>query len=446
MTTAIQSQNHNLAIWSAVEKTDPAHTKTFTRAGGFSGTAVNQAYQARRATELFGPIGIGWGFDEIEHQIVEGAGGDKVWFSKVKLWYQHPTGHELGGRRGEVVQWGATTFVGKNSKGLFTDEEAGKKSITDAVGKCLSLLGFSADVYLGQFDDQKYLNDRRREEASKRERARGRGGEGGKAQAEASREASGHGPEKRPPVLLEKTPANGNGHAAAAADPDPDLAAFRDAIAAATLESEAQQAERLLRSQRALAGRPISDVESALIASCTEAACQRIRSARGETESTRKRSPSVPPSLRPSVAPSPPAPDLARVAAAVPNRNGVGPVTGEHLSRPRGSGTAHPHKAGTGDSGLGAREPSVLPNPKPLASSPALPLTPGGLAADVEAFRDFCMQATAVTDVKRGEHMLRSQRLREGIGMGDAESALIAGWADTACRRIRAARGGRSNS
>ena len=131
-----QAPKDNLAIWRAVETTDSGHTKPFEgRKGGFSGTSINPTYRAKRATELWGPIGIGWGFDEVEHFIADGADGDKVWFSKVRLWYLH------NGERGEVVQWGATTFVGTNRNGRFTDEEAGKKSITDAVGKCLSLLG-----------------------------------------------------------------------------------------------------------------------------------------------------------------------------------------------------------------------------------------------------------------------------------------------------------------
>ena len=427
MTSALQ--NHNLAIWSAVEKTDPAHTKTFNRAGGFSGTAVNQAYQARRATELFGPIGIGWGFDELEHQIVEGAAGDKVWFAKVKLWYQHE------GRRGEVIQWGATTFVGRNKNGAFTDEEAAKKSITDAVGKCLSLLGFSADVYLGQFDDQKYVNDRRREEAAKKSKVQS---PKSKVPEEASREASGKGTgtQRVPgaqrtdsvPCTLSPVPF------------DSDLAAFRDAIAAATLESQAQRAERLLRSQRALAGRPISEVESALIASCTEAACQRIRagSPKSKVQSPKSQNGHATPDLAAFRQP----PNAQR-----PTPNALGPVTGEHLLRPRGSATAHPHARegarGRESDGENAPAEPQAPSPThPLAHSPPLPVAPGGLAADVAAFRDFCAQAMTTVDVKRGEHVLRSKRLRDRIGLGDAESELIAGWADAACRRIRAARKG----
>jgi hypothetical protein len=66
---------------------------------------------------------------------------------------------------GTVEHFGQTTFVGKNKNGYFTDEEAPKKSLTDAIGKALSMLGFSADIYLGLFDDNKYVNDRKAEAA-----------------------------------------------------------------------------------------------------------------------------------------------------------------------------------------------------------------------------------------------------------------------------------------
>lgn len=68
-----------------------------------------------------------------------------------RLWYV------LDGVRGEVEQFGQTQIVGKNKNGFYTDEEAPKKSLTDAMSKCLSLLGFSADIHLGLYDDNKYV-------------------------------------------------------------------------------------------------------------------------------------------------------------------------------------------------------------------------------------------------------------------------------------------------
>lgn len=135
---------NNLELWSKFEKTDPKYTKDFTKGGGFKGTAINPMYSARRMTEEFGPCGIGWGAEELEHVILEGQGGVKVWFSRVRVWYQR--GEE---KTGEIEQWGATEFCGFRKGDIpFTDEEAAKKSFTDAFSKCVSLLGLGADIYL----------------------------------------------------------------------------------------------------------------------------------------------------------------------------------------------------------------------------------------------------------------------------------------------------------
>ena len=143
----------NLAIWKAVEKTDPAATKPFTRAGGFSGTAIDPMHLVKKATEMFGPVGQGWGFEEVEHLV-----GDGAWFSKVRLWYVR------GDEKAEVEQWGGTVLTGTRKDGTpYTDEDAPKKSVTDALTKCLSYLGFAADVHMGRYDDVKYVAELRKE-------------------------------------------------------------------------------------------------------------------------------------------------------------------------------------------------------------------------------------------------------------------------------------------
>jgi hypothetical protein len=150
----------NMAIWSQVEMTDPSKTKPFNRQGGFRGTATNATFLAMRATELFGPWGTGWGWTVLDERYVEGHAFDErnravVHVLKIRFWYVH------NGQRGESEHYGQTMFVGKTSSGLFTDEEAPKKSLTDAMSKALSMLGFAADIHMGLFDDNKYVNDAR---------------------------------------------------------------------------------------------------------------------------------------------------------------------------------------------------------------------------------------------------------------------------------------------
>lgn len=129
----------NLRIWSQVEKTDPTHTKKVNQRGGF--TAISAAYQIKRATETFGPIGEGWGYDAGE-PIFQ----DALVFVPVTLWHgdrNNRFGPMFGGS-----EW-------KNGNRI--DSDALKKATTDALTKLLSQLGFNADVFLGLFDDNKYV-------------------------------------------------------------------------------------------------------------------------------------------------------------------------------------------------------------------------------------------------------------------------------------------------
>jgi hypothetical protein len=56
--------------------------------------------------------------------------------------------------------------VKTNKKESIPDEDFIKKVTTDALTKGLSMLGFSADVYLGKFEDANYRNETAKELAS----------------------------------------------------------------------------------------------------------------------------------------------------------------------------------------------------------------------------------------------------------------------------------------
>ncbi len=149
----------NMELWNSVEKTDPSKTKEFTGKGGFSGRAIKPMYLIRRATEKWGPMGGAWGIDILSEKIVQGApmidkDGKILGFESI-----HQVLITLRYPGGMLPAFGQTQFVGRRNNGaFFTDEEAPKKSLTDALTKGLSWLGFSADVHEGLYDDVKYLN------------------------------------------------------------------------------------------------------------------------------------------------------------------------------------------------------------------------------------------------------------------------------------------------
>lgn len=151
----------NTALWDAVFKTDPSQTKHFKRAGGFEGTSIKPLYLVQKATEQWGPMGEAWGVESVEHII----SGDSV-FIKARLWYPGKIG------RAFVEHWGGDVLV-KGDRNRPNDE-AFKMAFTDATGKCLVQLGFSADVHFGLFDDKEYVNERTQEEKQISSAAKGR--------------------------------------------------------------------------------------------------------------------------------------------------------------------------------------------------------------------------------------------------------------------------------
>lgn len=157
-------KNPNLDIWDRVSKTPESFLKGFSGRGGFKGHAINATYVDYTMTQLFGPCGIGWGFEILKDEVHEGhqLGNGQTHLTHVlqlRLWYRYHD--DEGAKKGEVTQFGQTELryeVGKeNQRRVVTDSEAWKKSVTDAKTKCASLLGIGADVFFGYWDDNRYV-------------------------------------------------------------------------------------------------------------------------------------------------------------------------------------------------------------------------------------------------------------------------------------------------
>lgn len=151
--------NHHLSIWQQVEKT-PTDAVKPAEINGQKITAIDTMHMVKLATKVFGPQGLGWGYRIDVDRFDQGApvllkeqviGFEQTHTCQLTLWYR------WNGERGEITHFGHTRAVYMTSKGRFiTDNEAPKKSVTDAMKKCLSQLGFAADIYTGLFDDVGY--------------------------------------------------------------------------------------------------------------------------------------------------------------------------------------------------------------------------------------------------------------------------------------------------
>jgi len=159
---------NNMSIWSQVDKTAPEATKA-AKVNGQQITSISGQHMIKRATEVFGPVGIGWGWTVAEERFDQGGDirndkgeiiGHEVGHTvRIKLWFLQDD------KRGEFEQYGCTPFTYKSKWGVTTDSEAPKKSLTDAIKKALAMLGFSADIFLGLYDDRDYVAERHEEAA-----------------------------------------------------------------------------------------------------------------------------------------------------------------------------------------------------------------------------------------------------------------------------------------
>ena len=155
--------SENSALWDILGRTDPAHTKEFTRGGGFKGTAIKPIWSYKRMTDEFGPCGVGWGVSEPSFQVVQ-ANEEILVFCTAHVWFKRDdrSSESIFGVGGDKV-------LGKNKYGLNSDDEAFKKAYTDAITNALKMIGVGADVHMGMFEDNKYVPGMRREFADEPE-------------------------------------------------------------------------------------------------------------------------------------------------------------------------------------------------------------------------------------------------------------------------------------
>ena len=140
----------NMKLWHSVCVTDPKAVKPIT-GKQYKGNSPKPYWVIQRATEVFGPCGLGWGVQILSERF-ERFGDEALHIAHVKVWYMQD------GKRGEIEQMGQTRAAYISAAGKhIVDEDAPKKSATDGMVKCLSMLGFAGDIFSGQWDDSKYV-------------------------------------------------------------------------------------------------------------------------------------------------------------------------------------------------------------------------------------------------------------------------------------------------
>lgn len=147
-----QTNNKNLSIWKQVEKTNPAFTKEV-KINGRMMTTINATHQLEMATTIFGAYGDGFGISKITHE-QQRVDTDILLIAHATFFYRLEE---------KVIEFPISAsmkmlYIAGNGRVIF-DADAYKKIETDICTKSLSKLGFSADVFKGLYDDNKYVSD-----------------------------------------------------------------------------------------------------------------------------------------------------------------------------------------------------------------------------------------------------------------------------------------------
>lgn len=169
------TKRENMSFWDALATTDRAFTKPIT-GKTYKGDSPNPTYVVRKLTEAFGPIGIKWGWTVVRSEVRYGRPhqipterteeyditGAVVIGRTVKYELIREEYHEVeiefwlvdnDGKRNSFSSFGGTPMLYMSKKGDWVhDEDAAKKSLTDAYTKAASFLGACADIFLGLFD------------------------------------------------------------------------------------------------------------------------------------------------------------------------------------------------------------------------------------------------------------------------------------------------------
>ncbi len=131
----------NLELWNRVCETDPGTTRTVND-GRHTFTAIDAYGQIKAATAIWGAYGRTWGLKAIDISPI--GEGPLAMLSGVFFFPD----------QGEFPIHTSIKMFSNTGK---WDDDFCKKLETDAITKALSRLGFNADVFLGKYDDNKYV-------------------------------------------------------------------------------------------------------------------------------------------------------------------------------------------------------------------------------------------------------------------------------------------------
>lgn len=153
----------NMSIYNKYRAV-PKEAQREIKAGRLKGmTDINSMWRIECLTKEFGPCGVGWYYTVDEKRLDEGTEGVTVATVEISLYVKNEGEWSM-----PIKGIGGSPFTAKESKGLYTSDEAFKMALTDALSVSCKALGIAADIYLSgsrtkytQEEKVPYMNEER---------------------------------------------------------------------------------------------------------------------------------------------------------------------------------------------------------------------------------------------------------------------------------------------
>ena len=119
--------------------------------GRFRGTDINPMWRIKMLTQAFGPCGIGW-YPEVLNHWLDDRENETICSVEINLYVK------VDGEWSKPIYGvGGSKALAQEKKGPYVDDECYKKAYTDAISVACKALGMGADIYWGN-DRTKYTS------------------------------------------------------------------------------------------------------------------------------------------------------------------------------------------------------------------------------------------------------------------------------------------------
>jgi hypothetical protein len=136
-------------------KRPPASALRTIKGGRINGmTDIKPQWRYEVMDSVYGPCGEKWKYEIVRLWLEAGSKEQQAAFAQINVYVK------AGDKWSDPIPGvGGSMFVELESKGLYTNDEAYKMAITDALSTALKMLGVAADIHMGMWDGTKYKDD-----------------------------------------------------------------------------------------------------------------------------------------------------------------------------------------------------------------------------------------------------------------------------------------------